>query len=310
MARRILVIALNTYREAVRARVLYGLLAFALAAAAYSLVVATLSLHHEARVVADVGAASMSFFAVIVAIVRGATSLHDELELKTVFPILTRRLRRHEFLVGKFLGTLATLATFVAIDEAAILAILATQAKQSIGLVLGLAAAFAAALAVALIYARYTRVFVLLPWSWALVAAMILVAAPAGGERQVVMASAVLTMCEVAIVAAVATFFASFSSPFLTAVFTLGVWLVGRSADTLGNLPVRVFGAEVHAAGRVLSRVFPNLQVYVPPRALLLGELADVPTWRFVGGAAMNAVFYAVVLLTFSALVFRKRDFQ
>jgi Cu-processing system permease protein len=308
---RILVIALNTYREAVRARVLYGLLAVALGTAAYSLVVGTLSLHQESRVVADIGAASISLYAVLVAIVLGATSLHRELELKTIFPILTRRLHRHEYLVGKYLGTLATLSAFVAIDGAAVLAILATQSKQaSSGLVGGVALGFLAALGVGLWRAKHTRVFVLLPWSWALFVAMFFISAPAGPDRQYVVASAVLTMCEVGIVTAVATFFASFSSPFLTAIFTLGVWLVGRSADTLGNLPVRVFGEGLQSLGKILSRVFPNLQAYVPPRPLLLGEIADVPAWRFVGSAATNALFYAALLLTVSALIFRKRDFQ
>ncbi len=310
MLNRIFVIALNTYREAVRARVLYGLLAFALGTAGYSLVIGTLSLHQEARVVADVGAASISLYAVLVAIVLGATSLHREIELKTVFPILTRQLRRHEYLLGKYLGTLAVLGVFVALDGAAVLAILATQAQVSAGLIVGVLAAFAAVLAVLLVRAKHTRVFVFLPWSVAVFVAMAMLAAPAGGERQLVVASAVLTVCEVGIVAAVATFFSSFSSPFLTAIFTLGVFLVGRSADTLANLPARVFGEEIHSVGRGLAFAFPNLQVYVPPRPVLLGEVSGTPTWPFVGTAAIMAVFYATALLTVSAIVFRKRDFQ
>jgi len=310
MLLRVLVIALNTYREAVRARVLYGLLAFALGTAAYSLVIGTLSLHQEARVVADIGAASISLYAVLVAIVLGATGLHRELELKTIFPILTRRLKRHEYLVGKYLGTLAVLSAFVAIDGATVLAILATQAKQRPALVGGVVLVFGVVPTIALVRAKHSRVFVLLPWSWALFVAMLFVAAPAGGDRQLVFASALLTMCEVGIVVAAATFFASFSSPFLTAIFTLGVWLVGRSADTLGNLPVRQFGEEMHGIGRVLGHVFPNLQAYVPPRPLLLGEIADTPAWPFIGRAATNAALYAAILLTVSAIVFRKRDFQ
>ncbi len=59
--------------------------------------------------------------------------------------------------------------------------------------------------------------------------------------------SAALTVFEVVIVAAVATLFSSFSSPFLTAVFTFGVFIVGRSADTLARLPHRVFGRTIQA---------------------------------------------------------------
>jgi ABC-type transport system involved in multi-copper enzyme maturation permease subunit len=310
MFTRIATIALNTYREAVRARILYGLLACALAATAYSLVVGTLSLHHEARVVADVGAASMSFFSIAVAIVLGATSLHRELELKTIFPILTRRLYRHEYLVGKYLGTLATLSAFVCLDGALVLAILAGQTKQPTATILGTLGGASVVLALGLWRAKYSRVFVLLPWSWALFAVMALVAGPAEGERQLVLASAALTLCEVAIVSGIATVFSSFSSPFLTSIFTLGVWLVGRSADTLGHLPARTFGQQAATAGRVLARIVPNLQAYVPPRALLLGQVSDQPTWTFVGLAAANALFYAILLVVAGALVFRKRDFQ
>jgi ABC-type transport system involved in multi-copper enzyme maturation permease subunit len=310
MVTRILLIALNTYRENVRARVLYGLLALALGAAGYSLVIGTLSLHQEARVVADIGAGSISLFSILVAIVLGATTLHREIELKTVFPILTRRIHRHEYLVGKYLGTLATLSAFVAIDGAAVLGILATQSTQKpvfLALVLNGSAIL---LILAMWRARFTRVFVLLPWSWALFFAMVVVAAPAGADRQYVIASAMLTMCEVGIVTAVATFFSSFSSPFLTAIFTLGVWLVGRSAETLGNLPVRVFGQSLHNTGATISRVLPNLQAYVPPRPILLGEVAESPVWSVVTTAAMNAFFYAVLLMTLSAVIFRRRDFQ
>ncbi len=309
MLPRIFAIALNAYREAVRARILYGLLGFALMTCAYSLVVATLSLHQEARVVANVGAASISLYAVLVAIVLGATSLHRELELKTVFPILTRRLRRHEYLIGKYLGTLATLAVFVAIDAAAVLALLALETGQKPWRIGVTAALLLAILAITLVRARRTRVYVLIPWSFALFAAMALLSATAGGERQLVVASAALTLGEVAIIAAVATLFASFSSPFLTAIFTLSVFLIGREADTLAHLPARVFGASVHDLGAVLARVFPNLHLYVPERPLLLGEVEGTPVWSFVGGASLHAAFYATLLLTLAALIFRKRDF-
>ena len=109
---------------------------------------------------------------------------------------------------------------------------------------------------------------------------------------------------------AVATLFASFSSPALTAVFTLGVFVVGRSADTLAKLPVHQFGETLRDIGKAMARVVPNLQVYVPPRPLLLGEVAGVSLPAFVASAAMHAVFYAGALLVVSAVAFRYRDFQ
>jgi Cu-processing system permease protein len=310
MLARIAAVALNAYREAIRARILYGLLGFALATTAYSLVVATLSLHQEIRVVADLGAASISLYAVLVAILLGATSLHDELERKTIFPILTRRLRRHEYLLGKYLGALATLGVFVAIDGGAVLAILALEGGEATAQVATATAVLGAVLAALLLKLRHARVYILLPWSVALFVTMGLLCKQAPDERRMVVASALLTLSEVAIITAVASLFASFSSPFLTALFTLSVVLVGRSADTLANLPPKIFGPEIHGAGAAIARVFPNLQAYVPARTLLLGHVVETPVWGFVVTAAIHALFYATFLLTLSALIFRKRDFQ
>jgi ABC-type transport system involved in multi-copper enzyme maturation permease subunit len=306
---RILTIALNTYREAARARVLLGVFAVALATCVYSLLVATLSLHNEARVVADLGAASLSLYAVLVAIVLGSTSLYRELEHKTIFPILSRPLRRWEYLLGKYLGTLLTVAVFVCVDAAAVLLALALEAGQvpwKVGAAEGLIHVL---LAVTLVRARHTRVYVLVPWSVALLAVAWLLAAPAPDERQLIVAASALSVCEVAIVAAVATLFSSFSSPFLTATFTVLVFVIGRSADTMAHIPPKQFGPEFTTGGKALARVLPNLHVYVPPRALLLGRVPGQAVWPYVGSAALHAAFYATALLVVSALVFRKRDF-
>jgi ABC-type transport system involved in multi-copper enzyme maturation permease subunit len=310
---RVFAIAMNTYREAVRARVLLGLLAAALAASAYSLVIAAMSIKQGMRIVADIGSASISAFAVLVAIILGATSLYRELELKTVFPILTRQLRRHEYVVGKYLGILSVLFAFVAIDGASVLCIVAIQSEVNLPLTLGAAGALVVALVLGLWRAKLARVFVVLPWSILAFATMALVSGGAGAERQVVLVSACLTAAEIAIVTAIAMLFSSFSSPFLTAIFTLMVFLVGRSADTLANLPARLFGpigGVVRSVGIVVSKIVPNLNVYVPARPILLGQVPSMSLPSYLLSAWANAIFYAGVLLVLSAIVFRKRDFQ
>jgi Cu-processing system permease protein len=310
MLARVLAIALNTYREAVRAKLLLSLLGLALATSVYSLVLGTLSLHHEARVVADVGAASTSFYAVIAAIIMGATSLYREIELKTLFPILARPLRRHEYLLGKYLGTLATLTAFILLDTGLVLALLGVEAGGSVPRIAGAAAALLALFGVLLWRAKRSRVFVALPWCVALCAVMYPLAAEAGPDRSVVVLSAVLAVSETAIVAAVATFFSSFSSPFLTAVLTLGLFISGRSADTLAHMPVKVFGPAIHEVGVAWTRVFPNLQMYVPPRALLVGDVVGQAPLHFVGWSVLLAVLYSAALLVAAAVVFSRRDFQ
>lgn len=309
MLARVLVVAFNTYREAVRARILHGLFALALATTGYSLVVGAYTSRDQLRVVSDLGAASISLYSIVVAVVLGATSLYRELELKTLFPILARPVTRAEYLTGKYLGTLLVLLVFVTANSGIVMLAIAVLADRGLGLILGLALGSAAVLA--LLGYRRRRLISYLPICWAALLGVCgaVLSSGAPDDRRVLIGLGLLTMCEVAIVAGVATLFSSFSSPFLTAVFTFAVFIVGRSADTLARLPSRVFGETIHAIGVLLSKVMPNLMLYVPPRPLLTGEASDVALWPYVGQAALHALAWSLLLLGTASVIFRRRDF-
>ncbi len=309
MLQRIATIALNTYREASRARILYGLVGLAIATALYSLVVASYTLRSSTRVVSDLGASSISFYSILVAIVLAATSLHRELEYKTIFPILARPLRRTEYLGGKFLGNLLTLAVFIAIDGFVVLLTLAGMGGQSIPLVVGVGIGAVAVLIVLVIKFKSLGTFAPIPWAFAMLVVAALLASGLPDERRVVLAMCLLTLFEVAIVTGIATVFASFSSPFLTALLTLGVFLVGRQADALAKLPVKVFGQLIHDIGVLLSKVVPNLHVYVPARPLLVGETVDVTLGPYLGMAGLQSLGWTAGLLVVAMITFQKRDF-
>jgi Cu-processing system permease protein len=309
MLARVLVIALNTYREAVRARILHGLFALALATTGYSLVVGAYTAKNQLRVVSDLGAAAVSIYAIIVAVVLGATSLYRELELKTLFPILARPISRGEYLAGKYLGTLLVLLVFVVANTGISLLAISVIAGQGVWSTLRLGLG---SLGVVLAIGYRKRASITyLPIAWAafLGVAGVLLASGAPDDRRVLVGLGTLTLCEVAIVTGVATVFSSFSSPFLTAVFTFGLFIVGRSADYLAHLPVRFFGQFIHDLGVALSKVVPNLMLYVPERPLLTGEAAGVSLWPYVGGAALHALSWSLVLLGLASLIFRRRDF-
>ncbi len=309
MLQRISTIAFHVYREAVRARILYGLAALALGSALYSIAIGAFTLGSAPRVVSDLGAATISFFAILVAIFVAGSSLYRELEQKTIFPILARPIGRGEYLVGKYLGTVLTLLVFIAFDAAFVLAIVALMAGRSPWLVLPVAVA--PPLVLGLLAWKRPRLATVLPAPIALVtlAATAALARIAPDEQRVVLGMAALALLEVGVVAAVATLFASFSSPFLSVVFTFGVFVVGRSADTLAKLSARTFGSTVHNLGLALSKIVPNLQVYVPPRPLLTGEAATESLSTHLLQAAGQTVAWAVLLLIASALLFRRRDF-
>jgi ABC-type transport system involved in multi-copper enzyme maturation permease subunit len=305
---RIFVVMLNTYREAVRAKVLHGLFALALVTAAYCVVVGQFASGSASRVLSNLGSATVALYGVFVAIVLSATALHREMELKTLFPIIARPIARWEYLLGKYLGTVLTLAVFVMGNAAVYLCALAATGTSPVWQ--PAAAALGSVLVAGVLGWRVPRLRSFAP---VLAGSLLLVAGAwlcrhSPDDRRVLLAAAALTVCEVSVVAAIATLFSAFSSPFLTAIFTFGVFIVGRSADTLANLPTRTFGAAIHAGAELLSRVVPNLMLYVPERALLTGELLGAGAMGYMGLAALQTLGWSIVLLGLASLIFMRRD--
>ncbi len=110
MNSRILYIASNTFREAVRDRVLYNLIAFALLLSGAAILVGQISIDIEKLVVINLGLTAVSLFGVVIAIFIGIGLVSKEIEKRTLYTVLSRPVRRWEFIVGKFFGLAGTLA--------------------------------------------------------------------------------------------------------------------------------------------------------------------------------------------------------
>ena len=109
MNSRIGYIAFNTFREAVRDRVLYNLIAFALLLSATALLVGQVSIDIERLVVVNLGLTAVSLFGVLIAIFIGIGLVSKEIDKRTLYTVLSRPVRRWEFVVGKFFGLTGTL---------------------------------------------------------------------------------------------------------------------------------------------------------------------------------------------------------
>jgi ABC-type transport system involved in multi-copper enzyme maturation permease subunit len=106
---RVVYIAANTFREAVRDRVLYNLIAFALLLSGAAILVGQISIDIERLVVVNLGLTAVSLFGVVIAIFIGIGLVSKEMEKRTLYTVLSRPVRRWEFIVGKFLGLTGTL---------------------------------------------------------------------------------------------------------------------------------------------------------------------------------------------------------
>jgi ABC-type transport system involved in multi-copper enzyme maturation permease subunit len=109
MNARIGYIAANTFREAVRDRVLYNLIAFALLLSGAAIFVGQISIEIEKLVVVNLGLTAVSLFGVVIAIFIGIGLVSKEIDKRTLYTVLSRPVRRWEFIVGKFFGLSGTL---------------------------------------------------------------------------------------------------------------------------------------------------------------------------------------------------------
>ncbi len=102
-------IAFNTFREAIRDKILYLLLFFALICIVFSRILALLTVGDRIKIIKDVGLASLSLFGALMAILIGTGLVYKEIEKKTIYTLLSKPIHRSQFLLGKFFGLVLTL---------------------------------------------------------------------------------------------------------------------------------------------------------------------------------------------------------
>ena len=108
--RRAGVVALNTFREAVRDRVLYSLVFFALLMMAAAVAVGQISIGIEQTVIVSLGLSAISVIGVLISVFIGVALVSKEMDKRTLYALLAKPVRRWEFLLGKFGGLVLTLA--------------------------------------------------------------------------------------------------------------------------------------------------------------------------------------------------------
>jgi ABC-type transport system involved in multi-copper enzyme maturation permease subunit len=102
-------IALNTFRESVRDRVLYNLILFVLVLVGASVFISELSINQESKFIATLGLSSMLVFGALIAIFIGVGLVYKEIDKRTIYNLLSKPVERHEFIIGKYLGLCMTL---------------------------------------------------------------------------------------------------------------------------------------------------------------------------------------------------------
>jgi ABC-type transport system involved in multi-copper enzyme maturation permease subunit len=258
---RIWAIALNTFREAARIRVLYGILVLALGSNLLAVFVGELSWRDADRFARDIGLAGISLFGSLTAIFLGVFLLYTEVQRRTIHAIVSKPISRWEFVVGKYAGMAVVLSVLVGVFAAAMLGMLVWQ---------------------------HTEV-------------------SAG-----VMKAVVLSWLEVITVAAIAIFFSSFSTPFLSGIFALAMWVIGRLTPDL-EAATRAAAPWIRVTTRVALEIVPDVHLFAVSGRTLDGTAVsvhgDFVPWSYVALAAGHGLGWTAALLVLAALLFHRRDF-
>ncbi len=262
-------IAVNVFRESVRDKVLYNLVAFAILMIGASYLVGQLTAGQDMKIVKDLGLAATSVFGLFIAVFIGIGLVSKEVERRSIYSLLAKPIRRHEFLLGKYLGLVLTL--FVNLS------------------------AMTVAFYLVLAFTVWTQ-----PPN-----AKVMWEAPALDPA--LLKAIVLIFAELAVVTACALFFSSFSSPILSAAFTVGLYVAGHFNADLKHFENVVDSRAAAWLARSLYYLLPNLAPFDVKAAVVHGQpVAAGYVWLTIG----YAVVYISALLLGAMVIFARRDFK
>jgi ABC-type transport system involved in multi-copper enzyme maturation permease subunit len=214
-------IAINTFRESVRDKVLYNLVLFAVTLMGASYVIGQLTAGQDVKIIKDLGLSATSMFGLFIAVFIGIGLVSKEVERRSVYALLAKPIHRYQLVVGKYLGLVLTLAVNVAVMTGALYLVLAYVGWGEND------------------FAKQAREAPLLD--------------PA------ILKAATLTLVQLMMVTATALFFSTFSTPILSAALTLGVYVAGYFSTDLRNFDQVVDSRVVTALARGLYYLLPNL---------------------------------------------------
>jgi ABC-type transport system involved in multi-copper enzyme maturation permease subunit len=120
MLQRVFILALNTFRESIRNKILYSVIIFAVLVCAAASAFGRVTIGDQALVVVNFGLFCTSLFSVAYALISGSSLVAKELAKRTIFTLLARPVARYEILIGKWLGLLVTASTLVVLMIAAL----------------------------------------------------------------------------------------------------------------------------------------------------------------------------------------------
>jgi ABC-type transport system involved in multi-copper enzyme maturation permease subunit len=322
---KIIVIALNTFKEAVRNKVLYFLLIFAVLLIGFSTIISDLSIAEPERMIKDLGLASIDFFGFLIAVFVGVYLVYNELDRKTIYTIVSKPIDRTQFLLGKFFGLLFTIYVNIAIMTFVLFAVL--YFRETTDFEVMSKALYSENAAGEYVQTQTAWMYYLKAVGMSMVKSVgtmigVYVVPLTAGLMKVVLLSAL----GLAVITSFAIFYSTFSTPTLSAVFTFLTFVIGglcedimrfaeRLAENAGGV-ANLVGADAikYWFGRIAVLIVPNLAyfdrrmeaVYGAPDITAAMTGPPLLDWQTI----VYGITYTAAILCLACLIFRRRSFK
>lgn len=259
-------IAINVFRESVRDKVLYNLVLFAVLLIAASYLIGQLTAGQEIKIIKDLGLAATSIFGLFIAVFIGIGLVSKEVERRSIYSLLSKPIRRHEFILGKYLGLVLTLLVNVAVMTVALYAVLGYMAWQE---------------------GSWWRPGLERP-----------------AVDPLLLEAIALIFLELMLITAIALFFSSFSSPILSAAFTFGLYVVGHFNADLKNFEAVLASRPAAFLARALYYLLPNLVPFDVKSEVV--HAMPVPAGYMLYTAGYAGAYIAALLLAATIIFVRR----
>lgn len=107
------ILALNTFKEIMRDKILYSLVVFSIILMGLSVALSDLSFGEKSRITLNFGLTAIHISSVILSIFIGSSLVLKELKNRTIMTLLVRPLNRSTFILGKFVGLLMVIISLL-----------------------------------------------------------------------------------------------------------------------------------------------------------------------------------------------------
>jgi Cu-processing system permease protein len=128
---RVGLVAWHVFKESVRDRVLFAIAAFALLLVAASILIGQITAGQDVKIIKDIGLATLELAGVLMAVFIGVGLVSREIERKSVYSLLAKPVHRWEFVAGKYLGLVGTIAVNVLLMTVALFVVLAVLERKA-----------------------------------------------------------------------------------------------------------------------------------------------------------------------------------